>query len=140
MVTINLRDYYPFYHADAYMEVPDELAATMDKWGREEKAYARKRRWHHAHYSLDFAEDIERYILFVSDSPDVHFEKIVQCEQLHAALADLPDKQAKRIYTHYFLGLSKAEIARSEGVSKAAICASIAHGLRSLENIFAKRA
>ena len=56
-------------------------------------------------------------------------------EQLHAALAALPDKQAKRIYAHYFLGLNKAEIARSEKVGKATVCASISRGLKKVEKI-----
>ena len=133
MATINLRDYYPFYQHDIYVDVPDELAEAMNQWERAEKAYARKRRWHRAHYSLDFVDDIERHILFVSDSPDVRFEKKVRLEQLYAALAALPDKQAKRIYAHYFLGLSKAQIARSEGVGKMTIGESIASGLRRLE-------
>lgn len=133
MFFINLRDYYPFYQDDVFVEVPDELAEAMSQWERAEKAYARKRRWHRAHYSLDFADDMERHILFVSDSPDAHFEKKVRLEQLHAALAALPDKQAKRIYAHYFLGLSKAQIARSEGVGKATVCASISRGLQKIE-------
>jgi RNA polymerase sigma-70 factor (ECF subfamily) len=29
----------------------------------------------------------------------------------------LPEKQAKRIHAYFFLGMSKAEIARIEGVS-----------------------
>lgn len=97
MATINLRDFYPFYHDDVMMEVPDTLAEAMRQWEREEKTYARKRRWHHAHYSLDFADDTARHILFVSDSLDSHFEKQFRYKQLHTALATLPDKQAKRI-------------------------------------------
>ena len=63
------------------------------------------------------------------------FRKKVCLEQLHAALAALPDKQAKRIYAHYFLGLNKAEIARSEKVGKATVCASISRGLKKVEKI-----
>lgn len=99
-----------------------------------EKAYERKKRWHHAHYSLDFKEDMEKHILFVSDSPDAHFEKMVHCTQLHAALSALPEKQAKRIYAHYFLGLSKAEIASSEGVTVSAVSDTLYRGLRTLES------
>lgn len=75
MAKINMRDHYPFYQRDEYVEVSEELATEMSQWERAEKAYARKQRWHHAHYSLDFANDMERHILFVSDSPDAHFEK-----------------------------------------------------------------
>lgn len=34
------------------------------------------------------------------------YERKVTVEQLHAAIAALPDKQAKRIYAYYFLGRS----------------------------------
>ena len=47
----------------------------------------------------------------------------------------LSDKQAKRIYAHYFLGLSKTEIAQTEGVGKAAVCESIDRGLQELRKI-----
>ena len=118
MAKINMRDHYPFYQRDEYVEVSEELATEMSQWERAEKAYARK-----------------QHILFVSDSPDAHFEKKVCLEQLHAALAALPDKQAKRIYAHYFLGLNKAEIARFEKVGKATVCASISRGLKKVEKI-----
>nr|WP_237712701.1 sigma factor-like helix-turn-helix DNA-binding protein [Paenibacillus elgii] len=39
-------------------------------------------------------------------------------QQLHVAISALPDKQGKRIYAHYVLGISKSEIARAEGVSE----------------------
>ncbi|TCO68694.1 RNA polymerase sigma factor [Marinisporobacter balticus] len=42
-------------------------------------------------------------------------------QQLHAAIASLPDKQAKRIYAHYFMGMSKTAIAKAEGVSEKAV-------------------
>ena len=50
-------------------------------------------------------------------------------EQLHAAIAALPDKQAKRIYAYYFLGLTESAIAKSEGVSVASVSESIQRGL-----------
>ncbi len=54
-------------------------------------------------------------------------------EQLQAAMASLPDKQGKRIYAHYILGISKSDIARAEGVSKSRISESIERGLRNME-------
>jgi RNA polymerase sigma-70 factor (ECF subfamily) len=70
---------------------------------------------------LDRGDSIENDILFVSLSPCEIYERKITVMQLHAAIAALPDKQAKRIYAHYFLGMSKSAIARTEGVSKAVV-------------------
>ena len=59
-------------------------------------------------------------------------------EQLHAAIASLPDKQAKRIYAYYFLGMSKSAIARTEGVSKAVVGDAIDRGLKNMEKFLKK--
>ena len=31
MKEINLREYYPFYNMDVYLEVPDEIAGQLDR-------------------------------------------------------------------------------------------------------------
>ena len=99
MVKINLRKYYSdFYTADCIIEVPDEVAALMDSDEHAEAAYYLRRYRHKAYYSLDRGDGIERDILFVSLSPCEIYERKVTVEQLHAAIAALPDKQAKRIY------------------------------------------
>jgi len=45
----------------------------------------------------------------------------------------LPDKQAKRIYAHYILGISQANIARAEGVDSRNVRKSISKGLKNME-------
>ncbi len=55
------------------------------------------------------------------------------CEQLHAAIASLPDKQAKRIYAYFFLGMSKAAIATAEGVNKSQVTRSVSKALKKME-------
>ena len=52
MATINLRDFYPFYHEDAWIEISDELAGEIKSWERKENNYKRKCRYH-GNYSLD---------------------------------------------------------------------------------------
>ena len=43
MAKINMRDYYPFYEHDEYVEVSDELAAEMAQWERTERSQKRKK-------------------------------------------------------------------------------------------------
>lgn len=139
MVKINLRKYYPdFYTADCIIEVPDEVVALMNSYEHAEAAYYLRRYRHKAYYSLDCGDGIERDILFVSLSPCEIYERKVTVEQLHAAIAALPDKQAKRIYAYYFLGMSKSAISNAEGVSKAVVGDAIDRGLKNME-IFLKK-
>ncbi|MBW7571885.1 sigma factor-like helix-turn-helix DNA-binding protein [Caproiciproducens faecalis] len=139
MVKINLRKYYPdFYSTDCIIEVPDEVAALLGSSERAEAAYYLRRYRHKAYYSLDRGDGIEHDILFVSLSPCEIYERKVTVEQLHAAIAALPDKQAKRIYAHYFLGMSKSAIAKAEGVSKAVVGDAIDRGLENMEKFLKK--
>ena len=50
-------------------------------------------------------------------------------QELHAAIANLPDKQAKRIYAHFILGMTKQDIARAEGVHEKAVSYTHLRGL-----------
>jgi RNA polymerase sigma-70 factor (ECF subfamily) len=138
MAKINLRDYYPFYKTDFFVDVPDTVEAALLEAERLEQNYIRRRFYNRAYYSLDAGDGIENDILFVSLSPFEVYERKVTAEQLHAAIASLPDKQAKRIYAHYILGLSESNIAKAEGVNKSSISESIKRGLRSME-IFLKK-
>lgn len=76
--------------------------------------------------------------MFVSLSPDEIYERKLTSEQLHAAIASLPNKQAKRIYAHYFMGMSKTAIAKAEGVSKVTVGESINRALKAIEQYLKK--
>lgn len=138
MVQINLRDFYPFTQEDTYIEVSAEVANMMNAFERAEASYERKVRRYKAYYSLDHKTGIERSILFTSHSPEELYERKLTREELHATIAQLSDKQAKRIYAHYLLGMSKEEIAKSEGVSWRAVHQSIQQGLSRMEKILKK--
>lgn len=134
MKTINLWDYYPdLYTRDTPITVPDKLADELEKFKRAEAAYRRRVYYHKAHYSLDCGDGIEHDAIFVAMSPCELYERKVTMEQLHAAIATLPDKQAKRIVAHYFMGMSFSAIARSEGVSRIAVSSSIQRALQNME-------
>ncbi|MEG2013267.1 MAG: sigma-70 family RNA polymerase sigma factor [Anaerovoracaceae bacterium] len=133
MKTINLKDYYAHIGIDTYIDVPDEVFNIFEEYRKAEQAYHSRINYHKAYYSLDSDDGIEHSALFVSLSPDEIYERKLTREQLHAAIATLPDKQAKRIYAHYFLGMSKTAIAKAEGVSEKAIRNSIERGLAYME-------
>ena len=59
-----------------------------------------------------------------------------QCrEQLYAAVMSLPDKQAKRIYARYYLGMTAKEIAQAEGVDPRRVRDSICLGIKKLAKL-----
>lgn len=138
MKTINLRNYYPFYNTDIFIDIPDEVAAVLLEAERHEEAYRRRMYRHKAQYSLDRDDGIEHEICFLSLSPLEIYERRMTSEQLHAAITSLPDKQGKRIYAHYILGMSKTEIAQAEGVSEKNIRKSISQALHNMEAFLKK--
>lgn len=132
MAKINLRDFYPFYNTDFFIDIPDEVNAALLEAERLERNYIRRRFYNKAYYSLDADDGIEKDILFVSLTPYEICERKMTAKQLHAAMASLPDKQRKRIYAHYILGISKLDIARAEGVNESAVRDSIERGLKNM--------
>lgn len=133
MKTINLKDYYDHISTDTFIDIPDEVFNIFEEHRKAEQAYQSRIRYHKAYYSLDRGDGIEHSALFVSLSPDGIYERKLTTEQLHTAIATLPDKQAKRIYAHYFLGMSKTAIAKAEGTSASSVKDAIRRGLCSLE-------
>ena len=98
------------------MEVSEEVAEMFKEFDRKEAAYRLRTYRHKAYYSLDRDDGLEHEAVFVALSPHELYERKVTMQELHAAIANLPDKQAKRIYAHFILGMTKQDIARAEGV------------------------
>lgn len=139
MKIINLRYFYPFYKQNQYIEVTDEVAALFSEFEHREAAYHLRTYRHKAYYSLDCDDGIEYKAVFVSLSPWEHYERKVTAQALRAALASLPEIQARRVYAHCVLGISKAELARTDGVSRMAVGSSIERGLKAMESFLKNR-
>ena len=75
MAIINLRDFYPYYTMDSFIEVPDEVAEAMAEFDRKEAAYRLRTYRHKAYYSLDREDGIEHSALFVALSPCEIYER-----------------------------------------------------------------
>lgn len=134
MERINLRDLYPFYEYDLFLEVTDKLAELLKLLNRKDHADYERRRAHKAYYSLDADDGIERDFTLLVLSPEEIYQRKLSNQELYAAINSLPEKQAKRIYAHFFLNMSKTQIARIEGVRESAIRDSINRGLNNIEN------
>ena len=89
-----------------------------------------------SHYSLDCDNGIENAILLKPQTPEMLLEEKQLREQLYAAVMALPEKQAKRIYARYYLGMSVSEIAAAEDVDPSRVLDSIRHGLKQLAKYF----
>lgn len=129
---INLREYYPFYNTDHIVEVPEEIVHLFNMLARKEHAEHERRRRHKAFYSLDSCGGFEGNVVLVVLSPEEIYERKLDIQELYAAICSLPEKQARRIYAHFFLRMSKAAIARAEGVNRKTVCESIDGGLKNI--------
>lgn len=138
MKKINLKDYYPFYTQDTIVEVPNEVALLLREYALLEEAYRIRTYRYKAFYSLDRNEGIEREILQETLGPAEILEQRQATETLYKGLAMLPEKQRQRIYAHFFLGMSKADIARVEGTDASSVRKSINRGLCQLKKYFEK--
>ena len=121
-----------------FMEVSEEVAEIFKEFDRKEAAYRLRTYRHKAYYSLDRDDGLEHEAVFVSLSPHELYERKISMQELHAAISSLPDKQAKRIYAHFILGMTKKDIARAEGVDEKVVRVAIERGLKNLEKYLKK--
>ena len=91
---------------------------------------------HKAHHSLDCGNGIEKAAVFRTATPEDIFEEKQFQEQVYATVMKLPEKQAKRIYARYYLGMTVNEIAEVEGVDPSRVRDSIRRGLKQLVKYF----
>ena len=126
MKKINLRELYPdVYTTDFFVNVTEEVLDVIQTAQWLEAAYERRMYRHKAHYSLDCGNGIEKAAVFRTATPEDIFEEKQFQEQGYATVMKLPEKQAKRIYARYYLGMTVNEIAEVEGVDPSRVRDSI---------------
>ena len=137
MKKINLRELYPdVYTTDFLVDVTEEVMEAIRAAERAEVAYDRRMYRYKAHYSLDCDNGIENAVLLKPQTPEMVLEEKQFQEQVYAAVMKLPEKQAKRIYARYYLGMTVNEIAEVEGVDPSRVRDSIRRGLKQLGKYF----
>ena len=133
MTTINLKDFYPWYTHDEYIEVSEEVAEELHTSRRREAAHAERVRYNKAFYSLDCDDGIEYSACLHEPSPQELMDRKVLFFRLWNALNSLPENQGRRVDAHLILGKSYRQIAREEGVDKSAIRHSVESGIKQLK-------
>ena len=135
MKEINLRDYYPFYTQDVIVEVPDEVADLLREYKLSEAAHFLRTYRHKAYFSLDYDKNVEHDALVIVLTPEDILAQEEEHARLYRAIALLPEKQRNRICSHYLLGMSLSEIAKSEHSAVSSVHEGIQRGLRRLKKI-----
>ena len=132
MTTINLRNYYPWYKHDEYIDVSDEVAEELKADKLYEASYQRQLMRNKAHYSLDCDDGIEYTACLSNPTPQELIERMELFYYLWNALNSLPEVQGRRVEACIILGASYREQARIEGVGKSSIRMSVLYGLENM--------
>lgn len=126
MKKVNLKRLYPsLYTKDIYIFLPDDVAVALWEETKKERADYAKIRYHHAYYSLDRDDGIERFALHSPMLPEDVIQQKELCEFLYSIIRELPEKQLKRFYAYYILGMKLKDIARIERTDAAAVLRSV---------------
>ena len=134
MRKINLRDFYPWYIHDEFIEISDEVAEELMADKLYHKTHSQRTRRNKAFYSLDVQDGIEASAsIHTTNDPAAILEMKERFCSLCSALNSLPEIQGRRIDANLILGMSKKEIAEAEGVSERAVGIAIERGLTAMK-------
>lgn len=138
MTTINLKDHYPWYTEDTFIEVSDEVAAFLEEDKRLQINYAQYIRDNKAFYSLDAGDGIEAEALNLPEQPDEALERMELERLLKEALAQLTETKRRRLLASVLNDESNQRIAAFESVDESAVRRSIQRGLAALKKLLNK--
>ena len=138
MTTINLREYYPFYTYNCFIEVSDEVADVLRSSIRYEWNYQRRLSRHKAQYSLDCEDGIEYSACLHEPTPQELLERMELFIRLWNALNSLPEVQGRRVDACVILGKTYSEVAEAEGVDESAVRRAVERGLENMKKYLKK--
>lgn len=138
MTRINLREFYPWYIKDEFIEVSDEVAEELRASRRAEAAHQRRATRHRAQYSLDCEDGIEYTACLNDPTPQELLDRAELFYHLWNALNTLPELQGRRVDACIICGMSYRAVARAEGVDKAAVRLAVKRGLENMRKYLKK--
>lgn len=133
MTTINLREFYPWYIEDQFIEVSDAVAEALWASRRAEATHQRQLTRNKAQYSLDCNDGIEYSISLHEPTPQelLEHKELFLC--LWNALNSLPEIQGRRVDACIILGKGYCEVAECEAVDESAIRRTVERGLEQMK-------
>ena len=134
MTIINLRDYYPIYKENTFIDVSDEIATFLAEEKRLQTNYEQYIRDNKAFYSLNCGDGIEVDALDRPEQPDEAYARAELVRLLDEAFASLPEAQRRRVYAYVSQKKHSHEIANDERVQATTVRTSVARGLRNMKN------
>ena len=138
MPIINLKQQYPHLYDEILLDVSEPIFEVYNLSRKCENNYDRRRRYHHAYYSLDVGDGIKNRVVQHVPSPEEILMKKIEKQQLREALEHLPPVQSRRIYARFMLHKTIRAIADAEGVSTSSVSGSIKAGLKSMRRYYEK--
>ena len=139
MITINLKDFYPWYGTDEFIEVPEEVVWEMLADKRYEAAYTKKIKRHKVLSFSDYGDKTQEWCNQSAPDPQHMAEIRELLEQFLEILAVLPEIQSRRIRAHIILEMTLSETATTEQVSVAAVHKPIRRGLEKTRKTLTNR-
>lgn len=138
MTKINLREFYPWYLADEFIDVSDEVAAELRADKLYEAAHRRRLVRNKAQYSLDREDGIEYAACLRELTPQEVLDRKERFFHLWNALNSLPETQGRRVDAYLILGKTYREIALEEGIDKSTVRESVRAGMESMKKYLKK--
>ncbi|MBQ9944776.1 MAG: sigma-70 family RNA polymerase sigma factor [Clostridia bacterium] len=135
VVRINLKEHYFFCDQDEYVDITEEIHQVIKEDERRENAYRFKQHYHHATYTL--SRDDENHYSRIQEGPLLEEEVEVRYinQKLHEALSLLTSTQLRRVYAHFYRGLTYEKIAKQEGVCSSAVKKSVKQALKKMKKL-----
>ena len=133
MITINLKDFYPWYGTDEFIEVPEEVVLEMLADKRYEAAYTKKIKRHKVLSFSDYGDKTQEWCNQTAPDPQRMAEIRELLEQFLEILEALPEIQSRRIRAHIILDMTLSEIALQEEVSIATVQRAIQRGIKKIQ-------
>lgn len=141
--TVGLNTEHPRYyleftdgqHKYHSLEISWEVFALFDRFELEDKRYLNEVDRHYEHADLTEAEIEQRSFHTAEPLEDTVVRQMLH-EELHKAIAQLPDTQRRRLVLYYFQQLTYEQIAEMEGCRYQSVQESILSAIEKLRKYF----